>query len=78
MVEEEELISNLFALSFNPLEDGFISAGRKATLLASLLIVLVSCTEPLRPKVKGVSKGLVDTVEDISTSHEHLTEELSR
>lgn len=64
--------SNLRAFPLKPFKDGLECAIRKSALLAALLIVLVSITQSLRPKVEGVAKWLMYTGEDISACHEYL------
>jgi len=69
--------SNLFALPLNPLEYGFESTIGEATLVASLLIIFISCAHSLWSKVEGISEGFVNTSQYISTGHEDLAGEVS-
>ena len=50
---------------------------RKAALLASLHIVLVSQAKSLGSEVERVTKWLVNASQDISTGHEDLYQEKS-
>jgi hypothetical protein len=68
---------NLFTLPFNSLEYGLECAIGKATLLASLLVILISCAHSLWSKVEGISEGLVDASQNISTGHEDLSYNVS-
>jgi hypothetical protein len=69
--------SNLFALPLNPLEYSLESAIGKATILASLLVILVSCTHSLGSKIEGISERFVNTSQYISAGHEDLSGKVS-
>lgn len=69
--------SNLFALPFNPFEYGLECAIGKAALLASFLIILVSCAHPLWSKVESISEWFVNTSQDVTTGHEDLLHKIS-
>lgn len=64
--------SNLFAFSFNSLEDGLECTIREATFLTSGFIVFISCTESLRTEVECISKWFVNTRKGIVASHKDL------
>lgn len=69
--------SNLFAFSLNPLEYGLEGALRKSSLLASILIILVSGAESLGSEVERITKWLMNAGQDISACHEDLMQELA-
>lgn len=46
----------------------------ETALLPGLLVVRVPLAEPLGAEVEGVSKGLVDTMQDVAASHEDALE----
>ena len=64
--------SNLFTLSFNPLEYGLERAIRKSALLTTFFIVFVSTAKTFGAEIKGIAEWFVDACEDISTGHEDL------
>jgi len=70
--EIKETRSNLFAFSLNPIEDCFKSALRKATRFPSFRVILISLAEHLWSEVKGISKWLMDTSQDVLAGHEDL------
>jgi hypothetical protein len=64
--------SNLFTLSLNSLKDSLECALGKPRCFPSLLIILISRTEPLRSKIKCIPKRFMNASQDIIPSHENL------
>lgn len=69
---------NLFSLFFNPLEYGLKGTALKAALLAGFVVIFVSGTQSLRPKVEGISEWFVNAGQDVATGHKNLERILAR
>ena len=62
--------SNLSILSINPFQYIFVCDILKSRLHPSILIILKSLSESLRPVIIGITKWLMDAFQDVTTSHE--------
>lgn len=69
---QKKLGANLLTLSLNSLEYTLERTLCKSRTLTSVLIALVSGTQPLGPEIERVPEWFVDAGEDISSSHKDL------
>lgn len=66
------MITYLFALLVNAIENRLISRLCESRLLPRLLVVLITGTETLGAEVEGITERLVDACEGLTAGHEDL------
>lgn len=64
--------SDLGIFLLNSIEDCLVCRTAESTVYPSLLIILISLTEPLWAKVVGVPERFVDAGKDVAAGHENL------